>query len=134
MQSPLEVSRDMSKYTVINISPLSVDESKPGVHPGEYQVAPSKDGVPGLLIVEDGMQSFYRGEGKSFQSIIPAEKLAISVCRDFRDSMHVKGNSVGLFCVEGEWSHDTLETAMSMRKSYSNSREIRISGWRNRSK
>jgi hypothetical protein len=99
----------MDKTTVVSLFPLPIDERKPGIYPGNFKIAASKNGELEILHVSPSHYwvNFY-DERPPLKVMTPAEEIAASIVNDF--SRNILGFDIeseawpGLFWIEGHLS------------------------------
>jgi len=97
--------RDVS--TVVSILPFSINESKPGLIPGEFKMDKVKAGDFQLLVIERCQHAVYLDESRP-RLIVPdpSDTVAASIVNDFKYSNHGFVSGVaepGLSWVYGEF-------------------------------
>ena len=98
----------MSKATVISIVPFVISEFKPGIYPGQFQINPSKDGIPEVLSIGESVFFIELDEKRTMTVSCSAEKLAKSIVEDYMISnigySYEEAAYPGLFWKEGSFT------------------------------
>lgn len=95
--------------------PFPVDEEKPGIYPGRFQIPKSEDGSPQLLVIGNSIHHV-QIEGGSGSVTIPTDAITMakSIVNDYCDGMlgysEPKKCVPGFFYLEGEVSVKDLES------------------------
>jgi hypothetical protein len=95
------------KCTIVSFYSGEIDETKSGIMPSEYKLAPCKDlKTPSILVVSNASHYVDVGEGRpKLRSWIPADQIAESVVMDWvrsKQSVSVGVKQPAVFWVEGE--------------------------------
>lgn len=95
--------------TVISFLPVAIDEDKPGLIPGKYQIAAVSDPMKDYNILNVIRAEFpvYLDENRpSLRVPSPSDIVADSICRDYRTAIGYVENGIaepGLFWIAGQW-------------------------------
>jgi hypothetical protein len=98
--------------TVVSILPFAIREDMPHIHPNLYTMDPApKDGFS-TLVIKDGLDRVYAGDGKHVERIVLAKEIADNLVRMSTSSQMGVGENAapGLFVLEGKVSPEAIKT------------------------
>jgi len=102
--------------TVVSLLPWKLTEEKPGLYPGQFNIAAApKDGIS-ILVVGESVFQFYVGDGRFMPMKEPADVIARSICRDYKLAklgfkIGEEGTvGPGLFFVEGKFTEEEVKS------------------------
>jgi hypothetical protein len=113
--------------TVASLIPFAVKEpTKPGLFPGEFPIAASKEGHPSLLKIEGCVRSQYNENFKPIPMPVPNEVVANSIVTDYLAGQQQVNEYAGpaIFWVEGFYSVDEFEKKFSNQIAVAKERQI----------
>lgn len=73
----------MSHATLISIVPFKIQEFKPGIYPGFFELAPCKNNVPEILNIQDSVYHVEIDENRTITVKCQAEDIAKSLVSDY---------------------------------------------------
>ena len=116
------------KATIVSLVPREIICEMPGMVPSYYKIDASKDKMPEVLIVNDGMYNVYQLEGQSINVYEPADKVASSFCTMYNSSQlgYGEDSQPALFFEDGKLSvedvllnhADKVEKALEQQKNW----------------
>jgi len=77
----------MSKATLISVVPFPIQEFKPGIYPGFFEVSACNNDIPQLLTIGDSIYHVEIDENRTITVKCPSEDIAKSIIDD-----HVTSN------------------------------------------
>lgn len=70
--------------TIVSLLPRRIEESKPSLVPGVYEIPACKDNhTPVCVYIKDGYSRLYKGEGQTFPVTHTADEIARSIVDDY---------------------------------------------------
>lgn len=69
--------------TIVSLLPYQLQEIKPGLIPGVFTIPAAKNGIPGVLHIDDAKSNLYIRDGKTFPITHPAEEVANAIVNDY---------------------------------------------------
>lgn len=77
---------DLLKATVISLVPFEINETKPGLFPGAFRLAPSKNS-PEVLVIGECFHRVYIDADRGFMRVRdPSYEVAEAICHDYINS------------------------------------------------
>lgn len=73
----------MSQATLVSLVPFPINEWKPGIYPGFFEIPASKNDIPQLLTIGDSVYHVEIDENRSITVKCQAEEIARSVVDDY---------------------------------------------------
>lgn len=75
------------KSSVISIVPFAIDEEKPGIYPGHFEIPPAKDNIPQILVIGESIHYVETADpDRSIPVVNPSYKVAASIVNDYINS------------------------------------------------
>lgn len=119
----------MSRATVISLVPFPIAEFKPGIYPGFFEIEPSTDNVPQLLVVEDSKYHVEIDENRTITVKCPAEDIARSIVEDYVSANLAfdieEDASPAIFWKPGKFDLEGVKSNFSKDIEYQLGRQIR---------
>lgn len=97
--------QDLMTATVVSLVPYAIEERKPGLIPGSFQIPAAKDGEPQFLYVKESKFDVYAGDNRSIRVSVQPYEVARSIVDDHIDGSLLVTKGVAepaLFWVVGE--------------------------------
>jgi len=106
------IPNPMDKSTVVSIFPLAIDEKKPTIQPGRFQLSPGSYEKPSVLTI--GSSAWWKELGNDEPILeIPLSSIQVadSIVNDYSNSLlgcDMGENRPGLFFVPGEFTSEGI--------------------------
>lgn len=107
------------KATVISIVPFLINESKPGLYPGNFYISPAAEGDFEFLVVTRAVHHVYLDSDRGSLTIpTTSDEIARSICDDYKKAQLAYGANTepGLFWIEGEYKDKKAILAVAADK------------------
>ena len=112
----------MSKSTLISFVPFPIEEWKPGLYPGNFNIKPAKNDIPECLVIGDSIYFVEIDENRTITVRNASDEVARAVVQDYL----ISNLSISLeeqiypafFWQEGEWNPIDVLTKLSDKVSF----------------
>jgi len=101
--------------TVISIVPFPIEEDKPGIYPGHFEIAAAQNEIPEVLVVGQSVYHIEVDEGRSVTVPCPPNEIARSIVDDYVISnLAISSDaSPGIFWETGQFTSTEVITKLS---------------------
>lgn len=119
------------KSTIISLIPFPINEIKPGLYPGHFQIPAAKEDDFEILTVEKSVHYVYLDMDRGSLSVpTTSSDVAKSICEDYKSAKlgYILGHSEpGIFHIEGEYkdkkailaiAKDKIEHARALQRNW----------------
>lgn len=100
------------KSTLISIVPFPINEFKPGLIPGQFDLPACEDGRPVCKIIGESIHYVYIDRDRGSMRVMnPSYTIARSIVNDYNSAQLASGLGChpGFFWAVGEWNTDSVE-------------------------
>jgi hypothetical protein len=96
--------------TVVSIFDVKIEETKPGLSPGYFEIPPGSPEKPAVVHVKSSTFPVYLSEGRIYIATTPSSEIARSLVEDYVSSQleFTVETMPGLFWLRGEWSLEKI--------------------------
>ena len=108
------LTKDELLSSVISIVPFPIEEMKPGLYPGNFEIKSSIDNIPEILHVGESVYHVEVDAGRSITVTVPSHRIAESIVNDFLSSqLAVRSGEInecgpGIFWKFGKYSMERI--------------------------
>lgn len=117
------------KSTLVSVVPFGISEFKPGIYPGFFELPPSINYEPQILVIGDSVYHVEIDVGRIITVKCPSDDIARSVVYDYVTAnlaYSAEDNSgPGLFWVSGAQNHATIKSNFSKQLQDAKNSQIR---------